>query len=112
MINKKQAQSLDYKQFSKNPERFAGKYVYYTGQIMEIQEDSEHTNIRLSVTQTEDGWDYNDCIWIQYNGHTHFIEDDGVVHGQHSYISKTGWNTTLPAIMADIVEPASVSSKS
>lgn len=108
-INKTTAQTLHYKQLNKNPERFKGKYVKFQGQIVQISESNNRTDIRLSVTKTDKIWNYEDAIWIEYNGYTPFLKGDiitvyGVIHGEHTNTSAAGWNITLPAMIADIIE--------
>lgn len=106
---KQEAVALDFKQLNKNPDRHAGEYVKYTGEILQIQEGSGVTVIRLGVTKTSYGYSASDVIWVEYVGYTDFVDDDvvtvyGTVIGSHSYTSTIGATITLPAIMADIIE--------
>ncbi|TWI55269.1 hypothetical protein IQ10_02816 [Halalkalibacter nanhaiisediminis] len=48
----------------------------YTGEIVQIQDDSDITIIRLAVTEDSYGYNYNDIIWVEYEGYTDFIDED------------------------------------
>lgn len=101
---KDKAETIDYKQLDKNANKHAGKYVTYSGEIVQIMEDSGYTNIRLGLDE------YNtDIIFIEYDNETEFVEGDevtvyGEMVGNYSYESQAGWTIEVPAILADIVE--------
>ncbi|GAK43483.1 hypothetical protein TCA2_5981 [Paenibacillus sp. TCA20] len=106
---KANAQTIEYPHLSKNPDRYAGEYVTYTGEIVQILESGEYTNIRLAVTQNEWGYDYNDLVFVEYEGLTDFVDGDvvtvyGEIYGAYSYTSQAGWEITLPGLVADTVE--------
>ncbi|WP_050614966.1 hypothetical protein [Bacillus testis] len=106
---KANAQTIDYSHLKKNPDRYSDQYVKYVGQIVQIQESGHYTAIRLAVTQTSYGYDFNDIIWVEYDGLTDFVEDDivtvyGEIAGTKSYKSTAGWKITIPAIVADHIE--------
>jgi hypothetical protein len=101
---KAKAKTIDFKQLDKNPDRYAGEFVKYTGEIIQILEGDNLTNIRLAL----DDWG-NEVIYIEYEGYTDFVEEDtvtiyGEIYGSHTYTSQAGWNITLPAIIAKIIE--------
>ncbi len=107
---KAKAQTIEYAQLEKNTSRYEGDYVKYTGQIMQITEyDDNYTDIRLAVTETDFGWDYDDAIYVEYDGYTDFVEDDvvtvyGEISGPYSYESVAGWEITIPGVYAQIIE--------
>ncbi|MGG0845610.1 hypothetical protein [Peribacillus simplex] len=106
---KANAKTIEYAQMIKNPDRYAGEYVKYRGQIVQIQEGDDMTVIRLAVTQDSYGWDSNEVIWVEVDGYTDFVDEDvvtvyGTVVGSHSYTSQAGWEITVPAMLADTVE--------
>lgn len=106
---KAQAQTIEYAQLEKNASRYEGEYVKYTGQILEISEYDNLTDLRLAVTENSYGWDYDDVIYVEYSGYTDFVEDDvvtiyGEVYGPYTYTSVAGWEITIPAVTADIIE--------
>ncbi|MCU6602733.1 cell envelope integrity protein TolA [Peribacillus frigoritolerans] len=106
---KASAQTIRYAQMIKNPDRYAGEYVKYRGEIVQIQEGDDMTVIRLAVTQESYGWNPNEVIWVEVEGYTDFVDEDivtvyGTVVGKHSYTSQAGWEITVPAMLADTVE--------
>lgn len=103
------AQTIPFSKLEKNPDRLAGEYVKYQGQIVQILEEGESTTIRMSVTQESYGWSVKDIIMVQYYGLTDFVEEDvvtvyGEIFGSHTYQSTAGWDISIPLIMADSVE--------
>lgn len=103
------AQPIEYAKLKKNADRYAGEYVKYTGEILEITESDNITMMRLAVTKKSYGYDFNDAILISYPGLTDFVEDDivtvyGVITGNYSYTSQAGWEITIPSMIADKVE--------
>ncbi|MFB5285434.1 hypothetical protein [Peribacillus sp. Hz7] len=103
------AKTIEFKRLEKNPDRHAGEYVKYQGEIVQILEEGNSTTLRLSVTKESYGWSMNDIIMVQYDDLTDFIEDDvvtvyGTVFGGYSYKSQAGWDITVPLIMTDSVE--------
>ena len=106
---KANAQPIDYAQLKKNPDRYKGEYVKYTGEILQILEGDNITHIRLAVTKTSYGYDFNDVIFVEYPGYTDFVDEDivtvyGEIYGSYSYESQAGYNITLPGLIADTVE--------
>lgn len=106
---KANAKTINYAQLKKNPDRYKGEYVKYTGEILQILEGDNITNIRLAVTKTSYGYDFNDVIYIEYKGYTDFVDNDivtvyGEIYGSYSYESQAGYNITLPGLIADKVE--------
>lgn len=106
---KASAKTIEYAQMIKNPDRHAGEYVKYRGQIIQIQEGEDMTVIRLAVTQESYGWNSSEVIWVEVDGYTDFVDEDivtvyGTVVGSHSYTSQAGWEITVPAMLADTVE--------
>lgn len=102
---KASAQTIDYAHLKKNPDRYKGEYVKYTGEIIQILEGNNITNIRLAVTKTAYGYDFNDVIFIEYNGYTDYVDGDiitmyGEVYGTYSYESQAGFNISLPGVIA------------
>jgi len=106
---KANAQPIEYAQLIKNPDRHAGEYVKYTGEIAQIQEGDNSTVIRLAVTQESYGWNPNDIIWVEYDGYTEYVDGDvitvyGEIYGSHTYTSQAGWEITIPAVIAESFE--------
>lgn len=102
---KANAKTIDYPQLKKNPDRYKGEYVKYTGKILQILEGDNITNIRLAVTPTSYGYNASDVIFIEYVGYTDFVDDDiitvyGEIYGSYSYKSQAGFDIALPGLLA------------
>ncbi|KAA0944140.1 hypothetical protein FQ087_18625 [Sporosarcina sp. ANT_H38] len=107
---KANAQTIEYPQLKKNPDKYKGEYVTYTGQIAQIIESGSRTDIRLAVTENDYGYDMGDIIYIKYVGITDFVEDDiitvyGTITGTHRYKSQANYNVDLPGLNADELIP-------
>lgn len=106
---KANAKPIEYAQLKKNPDRYAGEYVKYTGEIIQIMEGDNVTQIRLAVTKDSYGYDVNDIIFVEYAGLTEFVEEDvitvyGEIYGEYSYTSQAGWEISLPGLLAESIE--------
>ena len=105
---KANAEPIPFKQIDKNPDRYAGEYVKYRGEIIQIMESEDSTVIRLAVTKTSYGYDYNDVIYVEYGDWTEFVEEDvvtvyGTIYGSYTYTSQAGYEISLPSLIADEV---------
>lgn len=95
---------LDFKQLDKNPDKHEGELVKYSGEIVQIMENDDSTELRLGLGE------YNqDVIYVYFNDVTDFVEEDkitvyGEVIGSYTYDTTIGGQVTLPLILADIVE--------
>lgn len=103
---KADAQTIDYLHLKKNPDKYKNEYVKYSGEIVQIMESGNRTDIRLAVTETDYGYDYNDIIFVRYVGTTDFVENDvitvyGTITGTHRYKSQANFNIELPGLTAD-----------
>lgn len=50
-----QVQSLSYKNLSENAEKYAGRLVSYTGQVIEVSNYGDRWYVQLALTKTQDG---------------------------------------------------------
>lgn len=106
-IKSKAVQGPDYKELIKNPNKYIGEKVIYTGKVIEIQEDRKGNGIiRLDV-----GKDIfsDEIIFITYNQSTDVFEGDtvtvyGILSGSYTYVSQANYNITIPSLGAGIVE--------
>lgn len=106
---KDSAKTVRYGELKKNPNAFADEYVKFQGEILQIMEDGTQADIRLAVTKDSYGYDFNDVVYVTYQGTTTFIEEDvitiyGTVQGSHTYESTAGHTITIPLIEANIME--------
>lgn len=65
--------------------------------------------IRLAVIKESYSYNFNDIVYVTYDGTTQFVDKDVVtvyerVMGSHTYESKAGYQITLPHIEAQIIE--------
>lgn len=102
------AQTIPYEQLKKNPDRYTGEYVTYTGEIIQIMEGDGRSQIRLSVTKESYGYSVNDIVFVEYAGYTDFVDGNivkiyGEVYGSYTYTSQAGYEISLAGIIADEV---------
>ena len=106
---KKSCKAIAYKKLKKNPDKYAGEKYKARGQILQIMEGFGTTQMRIAVTKTSWGWDFDDVIYVTYEGTTDFVEEDvvtvyGEVTGSYSYTSVAGWNITVPGVDVKYIE--------
>lgn len=103
-------ESLSYKELKKNPDKHIGKKVKYNGKVLEVTESEGKTVMRIAVTKLNYGiWDFNDAIWVTFDGETSAVEDSiisvyGDITGSFSYTSIAGWKITIPSIKAKYIK--------
>jgi hypothetical protein len=107
--SKEKAKTIDYKQLEKNPDRMKGEYVTFQGEIVQILEEGESTEMRVAVTKESWGWSSSDIVYVGYAGLTDYVEGDvitfyGEVYGSVQYTSQAGWEISVPAVIADVIE--------
>lgn len=106
----------DYKELVKNPDKFKGQNVKYTGKVAQIQEDQSGQGfIRLSVT--DNGYDYwSDEIYVTYTDSTDVVADDlvtvyGILTGGVTYMSMANYQITIPGMEAVSIEKSATTKK-
>jgi hypothetical protein len=103
------AQTIDYDQLAKSPEKYAGTKVKYYGQIFQIQEDPLGGGIVL-LSVTDEGYGFwTDEIWANYNGKVQGAEEDfltvyGTVLGSKSFETQIGGERFVSEINAKYIE--------
>lgn len=103
------ARTIPYNQLEKNPERYAGTKVKYTGQIFQIQEAGDEGGVLL-LAVTDEGYGFwDDNIWVDYDQSIEGAEEDiitvyGIVKGSQSYETQIGGETYVPQIEARYIE--------
>lgn len=98
---------ITFDQIARTPDDYEGRKIEFTGKVLQVMEDDDYTEIRLSV----DG-DYDNVILVDVdsdimNG-SRILEDDlvtvyGVSDGKTTYESTSGTNITIPAMTAKII---------
>lgn len=100
---------ISFAELEKNPDKYQGEHVKFTGEIVQILEENGETIIRLAVTKDEFGWSYDDIIYVVYKNETPFVEKNivtvyGDVYGSYTYTSQIGAQISLPRINARYIE--------
>ena len=107
---KKSCKNISYKRLKKNPDQYAGERYKARGKILQIMEGLGQTEMRIAVTKDSWGyWNYDDVIYVTYDGTTDFVEEDvvtvyGEITGSYTYTSIAGWTITVPGVNAKYIE--------
>ena len=100
-----------YEELARNPDNVKGTKVKVTGEVIQVTEYNNKTELRVNITKEEYGY-YADTIYVTYvpkNGEDKILENDiitiyGTAKGDYSYTSIMGAKVTLPKIDADFIE--------
>lgn len=111
---KEECQTYNYKDIFRYAEDYKGKYVKYTGEVIQVMEDSygarKMYTLRVDVTKTDYG--YEDTVYVRYfpmENAPRILEDDiitiyGELDGLETYTSIMGTSVTIPTITSNYVE--------
>src|SRR5665811_1581017 len=66
--------NIEFRALNKNPDSYAGQKFSVRGQVIQILESNNETEIRLNVTPPEYGSYWSDTIYIAYAGKTDALE--------------------------------------
>jgi hypothetical protein len=104
---REEAITIDYDQLIKNPFRYVGEKVVYTGQIFQIQEGFGSFML-LSVTDEGYGF-WSDEIWVSGFGEIESAEEDmvtvyGTVTGAEEYETQIGGSRYVPKVKAKYID--------
>ncbi len=102
------ARRIDYDQLLKDPERFSGEKVVYTGKILQVREEGGSGFMLLQVTCDEYGF-CDDPIYVEYEDSTDSAEDDevtvyGIVRGGYEYDTQAGGSNFVPSVEARYID--------
>ena len=112
---KKICKSYTFKEISRNPESYKGKYAYYKGEVEQVVSDEtedEYGVYRINITY-DDYW--TDAIMVVFEGKlsdgSRLIEEDvvkmyGKLDGTYTYESIFGETITVPLFRAYYIERA------
>jgi hypothetical protein len=94
-------QTISYKQLEKDPASFQEQSTTFTGQVLQIQESNGQGYLRLAVDKASYGWNLNDIVLVQYDGHNDAVQDDiisvsGILKGSQTYTSQANFQITVP----------------
>ena len=103
---KNSCKSYTYKEIARNPDKYIGKNIKFTGKVIQVLEGFFNSvTLRIDMTKDEYGY-YDDTIYATYtysDGENKILEDDivtvyGTCKGSTSYESIFGATVTLPEI--------------
>ena len=108
---KQSCASIDYKTLARNPDKYEGQKVTFTGQVVQVMEGEGITAYRINVTPDEWGY-YDDTVYVTYSGDLSEgrILDDDIVNfwgestGLYSYESVLHEEITIPSVEAKYIE--------
>ena len=107
---KAECASVSFDEVARNPDQYNNAKVRFTGEVIQVMEESGIYTLRVDVTKTS--WGYDDTILVHYiapDGAPRILEDDvitlfGTMGGMTSYESVMGATITLPVMYAEYVE--------
>jgi hypothetical protein len=99
---KEECESIAYAKLEKNADKFVGDKVTYSGEVIQIQEDSYGAGIRLDIGG-------GDIIYVFYYGENDIYEGDyitvyGTITGDYTYQSIADWTITVPSMDAKYID--------
>lgn len=109
---KASCRTIPYKDIARQPMKYMGENVVYTGQIVQVGKANDDLYYaRINVTKDEYGY-YDDTMYVYYmleENEPKFLEDDivtfyGECKGEMSYESILGEEITIPEVSAKYIE--------
>ena len=102
------ARRIDYDQLLKDPDKFSGEKVVYSGKILQVREEGGSGFMLLQVTCDEYGF-CDDPIYVEYEDPIDSAEDDevtvyGVVRGGYEYDTQAGGSNYVPSVEARYID--------
>ncbi|NEG55233.1 hypothetical protein [Bifidobacterium platyrrhinorum] len=110
---KASAQDIPFDDLARNPDANMGKRVHFRGKIIQVIEDGNAVQYRVSVQQGDYGiWDSDKVIYVVYSrsgNDNRLLKDDivelwGTSTGTITYQSTMGGNITIPSVIAKIMQ--------
>jgi len=97
-FNISDCKEINYKEIDKNPNKYNGENIKFSGKVMQISEGSSYNRLLMEVNG-----DVNQLVYVEYYNDTNIVEDDwitvyGVGSGTFSYETKMGRNNTVPSM--------------
>lgn len=107
---KSQCKSISYDSLARNPEKYEGQKVKFTGRVVQVMESSLVKVYRINVTWNGYGY-YDDTVYVTYFGSSggRILEDDvvtfyGEFDGLHTYETVLGSSLTIPKVSAKYID--------
>ena len=106
--------TYSYQEIARNPEKYEGKYMKFTGKVIQVQEAESflyYSVYRISVTNKGYGY-YDDTVYVScdnYGEGDRILEDDivtfyGECKGVKTYETVMGASVTIPWVEAEFIE--------
>jgi len=98
------SRTVEYRRLAKRSGDYLGVPLLLGGEVVQIMEDSSGTTMRLAVTKTDRGYDYNDIVFTIYPDSMEGVFEEDIVRiwgdggGDYTYTSQAGWQITVPAV--------------
>lgn len=110
---KASCEAVSYEDIARQPDRYNGRNVVFTGKVIQVQEGSwwsSDTIYRINVTQGEYLW--SDTVYVTYKlpeGAPRILEDDivtfyGICTGTETYTTVLGSSVTIPSVEAQYID--------
>ena len=107
---KEKCQSISYDSLARDPSKYKGELVKFTGEVIQVLEESGIVAMRVNVTNNGYGY-YDDTVYVWYlydEDESKFLEDDiitfyGEYDGLYSYESVLGATITIPEVFAKYI---------
>ncbi|HHX19713.1 MAG TPA: hypothetical protein GX728_04670 [Clostridiaceae bacterium] len=108
---KAQCESISYNELARNPRKYEGRYVRFTGEVVQAMEDLFFYVYRINVTKKRFFWD--DTVYVEYisldDSMPRVLEDDivtfyGEYKGLKTYTTIFGGSVTIPYVSAKYID--------
>ncbi len=111
---KASCESIPYKSMARDPDKYTGKRVKFTGEVLQVVESSWSSSVEYRIAVTKEDWGYSadDVVYVTYTpaeGESRILEEDivtfyGESKGLMSYNSTLGGKITIPEVEAAYIE--------
>lgn len=108
---KNSCEEIAYDDLARTPDDYIGTNVKFTGEVIQVLEDSSGTAYRINVTEGDYGiWDDTVLVYFENNSSSpRVLEDDivtfyGMSSGLYTYESTIGASITVPLVYAEFID--------
>ena len=110
---KESCEKIPYKSLARDPDKYKGKRVKFTGEVVQVIESTWGTSVtyRISVSKEDWGYSSDEIVYVTYTpgeNESRILEDDivtfyGESAGLTSYQSTLGGKITIPQVDAKYI---------
>lgn len=108
---KSSCEEIDYDDLARTPDDYLGTNVKFTGEVIQVIEDSDGSTYRINVTKGSYGvWDDTVLVYFENDSSSpRVLEDDivtfyGTSSGLYTYESTMGASITVPLVYAEFID--------